>query len=92
MTHTTHKIKIWLALSIGTAALVLASSASAMHNAADAGGALMPVSTAAPVADTTGGFDWAAGLIGAAVAAAVLVAAIAVVRLSRTRGPLAESH
>jgi hypothetical protein len=91
MAQATFKIKIWFALAITTVSLVLASSASAMHNAADAGGAIAPAPTV-PVVDTSGGFDWVAALIGAAVAAAVILATIAVARLAHGRGRLAASH
>jgi hypothetical protein len=92
MAQATFKIKIWFALAITTVSLVLASSASAMHNAADAGGAIAPAPTV-PVVDTSGGgFDWVAALIGAAVAAAAILVTIAVARLAHGRGRLAASH
>jgi hypothetical protein len=91
MTQATYKIKVGIALAIATVSLVLASSASAMYNAADEGGATAPAPTL-PIVDTSGGFDWVAALVGAAVAAAVIFGTIVVARLARGRGSLAASH
>jgi len=91
MAQATFKIKIWISLAIATASLVLASGASAMYNAQDDAGAVAtPPPT--PVVGGSSGFDWADAFIGAAIAAAVIVAGIAVARLARGRGRLVASH
>ena len=84
------KIRTWLTLTIGAASLALASSASAMLPAADVGGSA--VTPPAPVAVNPSGFNWADAAIGAAVALAVVLAAIAVARLARNRSRLVASH
>ena len=83
------KIRTWLTLTIGAASLAFASSASAMYPAADIGGSA-PVTP--PVVAGPSGFNWADAAIGAAVALAVVLAAIAVAHLARNRSRLVASH
>ena len=92
MKRTTFRIKIWVSLAITTASLVLASGASALTNArAESGGAVAPQ---VPVVNTPSGFNWADAAIGAAIALATVLAAIAVAHLARNRNRsrLAASH
>jgi len=84
------KIRIWLATAIGGASLALASSASAMLNAGVAAGP--SVTSQVPVAANPGGFAWADAAIGAAVALAIVVAALAVAYIARNRSRFAPSH
>ncbi len=90
MKGTTFRIKVWFTFAIATASLVLASSASAKMYAGDAGGSA--VTLLVPVASTPSGFNWTDATVGAAVALATVLAALAVAYLARNRNRLAASH
>jgi hypothetical protein len=83
-------IRIWLPLAVTAAtSLALASGASAMRNAADAGGATV---TPHVSVGTSGGFDWGNVAIGAIVAVAVALLGFTLAYLARSRSRLAASH
>jgi hypothetical protein len=83
-------IKVWLTMAITMGSLALSDQALAMRNANDDGGAI--VTPQAPLVASSDGFNWADAAVGAAIALAVALAAIAVVRIARHRNRLAPSH
>lgn len=80
---------MWLIFAVTTASLAVTSSASAVRNAADDAGAVVP--QPAPVTSTPSSFDW---LNVALVAAVIVVACLGLAYLARnrSRGSVATSH
>ncbi len=87
MKRNRRRIRIWLTMGLTAASLALASSASALVDVSDAGGASS--ARQVPVVVTHGGFNWGYAIIGVAVG----LAAIAAAYVARNhRGRLAASH
>jgi hypothetical protein len=84
------KIRFWLTMAFAATSLVLASSAGASLYTGDVGDTV--TSSPAPVVADPSGFAWADAAIGAAVAVAIVVAALAVAYIARNRSRFAPSH
>jgi hypothetical protein len=93
MKHHRLATRIWLTTALTTvASFALVSGASAMRNATDPGNFGYARTQPSAVVTDSSGFNWGVAGIVAALAVAVVIVALAVVRSARNRGTLVPAH